>query len=177
MHVSPAKHSYGMRDYQESVTTGQTDRRTDRRRTKWSLCAAMLRRRHNKLSFQYKYNNHENRLVYVPFYYTVLLHFYILIIKDHAKRSKPSYPWLWPLASDLKHRSCVPSLVKLQSTFALFNVIMFTSYDWLTNACTHTIAAILYPLRNTITLCMYDKRLPKKISYLNTRNNFTIQTS
>ena len=33
MHVSPAKHSYG------SVT----DRRTDRRPTKWSLCVAMLR--------------------------------------------------------------------------------------------------------------------------------------
>ena len=31
-------------DYQESVTTGQTDRR----QTKWSLCAAMLRRWHNK---------------------------------------------------------------------------------------------------------------------------------
>ena len=39
--------------YQESVTTGQTDRhtdgQTDRRRTKWSLCVAMLRRRHNKM--------------------------------------------------------------------------------------------------------------------------------
>ena len=38
MHVS----YIAMRDYQESVTTGQThgwtDRRTDRRRTKWSLC-------------------------------------------------------------------------------------------------------------------------------------------
>ena len=36
-----------MRDYQESVTTGQTHThtRTDRRRTKLSLCAAMLRRR------------------------------------------------------------------------------------------------------------------------------------
>ena len=30
MHVSPAKHSYCMRDYQESVTTGQTDTRTHR---------------------------------------------------------------------------------------------------------------------------------------------------
>ena len=29
-----------MRDYQESVTTGQTDGGTDRRRTKWSLCDA-----------------------------------------------------------------------------------------------------------------------------------------
>ena len=43
---------YGVhnRDYQESVTIGQTDARThthtDRRQTKWSLCAAMLRRRH-----------------------------------------------------------------------------------------------------------------------------------
>ena len=42
MHVSPAKHSY------ESVTDGRTDRRTNRRRTKWSLCVAMLRRRHKK---------------------------------------------------------------------------------------------------------------------------------
>ena len=74
MHVSPAKHSYAWLprkcDYQtdrhthrqtpdkvipmcryasqatQSVTTRQTDTRTDRRRTKWSLCAAMLRRRH-----------------------------------------------------------------------------------------------------------------------------------
>ena len=39
-----------MPDYQESATTRQADRHThtDRRRTKWSLCAAMLRRRHNK---------------------------------------------------------------------------------------------------------------------------------
>ena len=29
-------------DYQESVTTGQKDGRTDRRRTKWSLCVVML---------------------------------------------------------------------------------------------------------------------------------------
>ena len=35
-----------MRDYQESVNTGQTDGCTNRRRTKWSLCAAMLPMRH-----------------------------------------------------------------------------------------------------------------------------------
>ena len=38
-----------MRDYQESVITGQTDGRTDRCRTKWSLCAAMLCRRHKNI--------------------------------------------------------------------------------------------------------------------------------
>ena len=38
-----------MRDYQESVTTRLTDGRTDRRRTKWSLCAAMLCRQNKKL--------------------------------------------------------------------------------------------------------------------------------
>ena len=40
-----------MRDYQESLTTG----RTDRRWTKWSLCAALLRMQHknvNPLSYQ-----------------------------------------------------------------------------------------------------------------------------
>ena len=35
-----------MFDYQESVTTGQTDTRTDRHQTKWSLCCYMLCRRH-----------------------------------------------------------------------------------------------------------------------------------
>ena len=46
MHVSPAKHSYA------SATDGRTDGQTDRRRTKWSLCVAMLRRRHkNHLKF------------------------------------------------------------------------------------------------------------------------------
>ena len=47
MHVSPAKHSYAWLprkcDYR---TDTQTNGRTDRRRTKWSLCEAMLRRRH-----------------------------------------------------------------------------------------------------------------------------------
>ena len=37
-----------MRDYQESVT----DRQTDRRPTKWSLYAAMLCRRHKKSGYQ-----------------------------------------------------------------------------------------------------------------------------
>ena len=48
MHVSPA--NIAMCDYQESVTTRQTDRQmdgqTDRRQTKWSLYVAMLRRQH-----------------------------------------------------------------------------------------------------------------------------------
>ena len=47
MHVSPAKHSYVWLprkcDYR---TDRHTHGQTDRRRTKWSLCAAMLRRRH-----------------------------------------------------------------------------------------------------------------------------------
>ena len=40
MHVSPAKHSYAW-------LPRKCYYRTDRRRTKWSLCAAMLHRRHN----------------------------------------------------------------------------------------------------------------------------------
>ena len=51
MHVSPAKHSYAWLprkcDYRtDSRTDRQTDGQTDRGWTKWSLCAAMLRRRH-----------------------------------------------------------------------------------------------------------------------------------
>ena len=50
MHVSPAKHSYAWLprkcDYR---TERHTDGRTDRRRTKWSLCATMLRRRQKTL--------------------------------------------------------------------------------------------------------------------------------
>ena len=38
-----------MHDYHESVNTRQTYRQTERRRTKWSLCAAILRRRRNKI--------------------------------------------------------------------------------------------------------------------------------
>ena len=42
-----------MCDYQEKVwlVDTRTDRRTDRRRTKWSLCAAMLRRRYKNLDY------------------------------------------------------------------------------------------------------------------------------
>ena len=50
MHVSPAQHSYAWLsikcDYRIDT---QTDGRTDRRRTKWSLFAAMLHRRHKKV--------------------------------------------------------------------------------------------------------------------------------
>ena len=42
-----------MCDYQESVTNGQTDRH----RTKWSLCAAMLCRRHKNLSTHSKFKS------------------------------------------------------------------------------------------------------------------------
>ena len=57
------------RDYQESVTTGKTHRRTDRCRTKWSLCAAMLRRRHNKwgkrkIIYQYYLQRQRNPLMH-----------------------------------------------------------------------------------------------------------------
>ena len=57
MHVSHVFHLWNiaalaMGDYQESVTTRQIDTQTDRQLnrcwTKWSTCAAMLRRRHNK---------------------------------------------------------------------------------------------------------------------------------
>ena len=51
MHVSPAKHSYAWLpkkcDYR---TDRQMDGQTDRRWTKWSLCAVMLRKRHKKES-------------------------------------------------------------------------------------------------------------------------------
>ena len=48
IHVSPAKHSSGsvIDGRTDRQTDGQTDRQTDRRRTKWSLCVAMLRRLH-----------------------------------------------------------------------------------------------------------------------------------
>ena len=45
-----------MRDYQESVTTKQTDTQTDGQ-TKWSLCVAMLRRRHKNWVGQNKIKN------------------------------------------------------------------------------------------------------------------------
>ena len=50
MHVSPAKHCYAWLPRKcDNQTDRHTDRQTDRRRTKWSLCAAMLRRRHKNL--------------------------------------------------------------------------------------------------------------------------------
>ena len=49
MHVSPAKHSYAWLPRKIDYGTDTlTDGWTDIRRTKWSLCAAMLRRRHQK---------------------------------------------------------------------------------------------------------------------------------
>ena len=58
MHVSPAKHSYA---WLPRKCDYRTDTRTDRRQTKWSLCAAMLCRRHKKfishLEIQFFLNN------------------------------------------------------------------------------------------------------------------------
>ena len=53
--MSTAKHIYiAMRYYQESVTTGQTHRQTDRCRLKLSLCAAIHRGHKNE---QYRFKN------------------------------------------------------------------------------------------------------------------------
>ena len=46
MHVSSAKHSYVWP--RKAWLPRKCDYQTDSSRTKWSLCAAMLRRRHNK---------------------------------------------------------------------------------------------------------------------------------
>ena len=49
MHVSPAKHSYAWLPRKSDYWIDRhTEGRTDRCRTKWSLCATMLRRRHKK---------------------------------------------------------------------------------------------------------------------------------
>ena len=45
IHVLPAKHSFGKCDRKVWQTDRRMDGQTDRRRTKWSLCVAMLGRR------------------------------------------------------------------------------------------------------------------------------------
>ena len=50
MHVSPTKHSYAW-------LPRKCDYRTDRQRTKWSLCAAMLRRRHKNVLKNIMFND------------------------------------------------------------------------------------------------------------------------
>ena len=73
-----------MRDYQESVTTGQTDGQTYRRRTKWSLCATLLRRRH-KNEFLISENEflYLNKVRYFP-----ILEIYFLILEILFIRSR-----------------------------------------------------------------------------------------
>ena len=64
MHVLPAKHSYV--SVTDGRTDGQTDGQTDRQQTKWSLCVAMLHRRHKKLdapkSSSWEYKNKQTLL-------------------------------------------------------------------------------------------------------------------
>ena len=65
-----------MRDYQESVAIGQTDIQTERRRTRWSLCASMLRRRHNNYGILIKLiyiDKHYSISYYLDIYLPVLL--------------------------------------------------------------------------------------------------------
>ena len=75
MHVLPAKHSYAWLP-RVWLPHRQTDTRTDRCRTKWSLCAAMLFRRHNNeggMAKKAKYfmtNRHRDRWTYTLNIYT-----------------------------------------------------------------------------------------------------------
>ena len=72
-----------MRDYQEGVTTGQTHGRTDRCRTKWSLCAAMFRRQHK--------NDNNLRCLYTT------TDFWTLILANTGKHChlKNNFSWEW----------------------------------------------------------------------------------
>ena len=54
---SPAKHSFGKCDR-------RTERRTDGRRTKWSLCVAMLRRRHKNRSLRPNHSFSKSAWIY-----------------------------------------------------------------------------------------------------------------
>ena len=82
MHVSPVKHSFGKCDRKvwqtDRQTDGWTDRQTDGRRTKWSLCIAMLRRRHKNSGVSYGL-----RLCSLIAYY-----FYVVMRGSYLKKSK-----------------------------------------------------------------------------------------
>ena len=63
MHVSPAKHSY---TWLPRKCDYRTDTQTDRRRTKWSLCAVMLRRQHIILLFITYWQQSEGSMCLLP---------------------------------------------------------------------------------------------------------------
>ena len=75
MHVSPAKHSFEKCDRK----VWQTDRQTDRRRTKWSLCVAMLHRRHKNVSYYLNISHHCDGRDKISFYAWIFIHFNIYI--------------------------------------------------------------------------------------------------
>ena len=89
-----------VRDYQESVTTGQTHRhrrtdrqtgRTDRRRTKWSLCAAMHHRRHeNYIKIKKSVNIgtmiERNWILIKRFFKTFSLRCYAVLLRMSCRR-------------------------------------------------------------------------------------------
>ena len=60
MHVSPAKYSNAWLPRKYDY---RTNRWTDRRQTKWSLCAAMLRRRHKIQMPKNSISRHKNTIV------------------------------------------------------------------------------------------------------------------
>ena len=81
MHVSPAKHSYAWLPRKCDYRDRRSDRRTDRRRTKWSLCAAMLCMRHKNETNSYFSGVCCNM---VPgTYYINTCNFQILVVKDN----------------------------------------------------------------------------------------------
>ena len=110
-------------DYQESVTTRHThtytDGQTDRHLTKWSLCAAMLRRWHNKLcidkiSLILKYV--VLRALYpwpiqLPIYRSIirgrLLHWQYFVFNN----------WCWSIKNSIHLRYAVCILLRLSTYF------------------------------------------------------------
>ena len=78
MHVSPAKHSYAWLTKKVWLPDRHTHTRTDRRRTKWSLCAAMLRRRHKNSSICLHGNGFKEQESQ-EFFYVIFVQFIVIV--------------------------------------------------------------------------------------------------
>ena len=114
MHLSPVKHRYVWLprkcDYRKDR---HADGRRDRRRTKWSLCAAMLRRRQNKYPTQLWNVNYGQLLTRMAAFLHVLpvKHTYVWLPRKydyrkdrHADGKTDRRRTKWSLCATMLHR-------------------------------------------------------------------------
>ena len=117
-------------DYQKSVTTGQTQGQTDKRQSKWSLCATMLCRKYNKLWT----DRQTDRVITIGF---DKLHMHVILVNSYyflrAIRDVESFLSQPFIRTDYSSELTVPSTFWPADTFVWLASYFYFYFDKLSS--------------------------------------------